>query len=251
MSKEEVKPNGTQFEGKEEYVKDVFTQISSFYDEMNDIMSMNMIKGWHKTMIRLAGDISGKTCADIGTGTGKIAFLVAQHAGPEGTVYGIDLTPAMIDYAKEHMPADLPKPVDFRVGNALELELEDCSVDLVTSGYMLRNVTDIQKCLSEMYRVLRPGGKVVVAEMATPDNRVIRYFYNLYMNKRVRRIARKYDKGKQIDGHQAAYDWLADSIKGFPHGRVMADKFSAAGFRNVRFHNKMFGAACIYEGVKE
>ncbi len=115
---------------------------------------------------------------------------------------------------------------------------------------MLRNVTDIPKCLSEMYRVLVPGGKVVVAEMATPDNRVIRYFYNQYMNRRVRRIARKYDQGKSIDGRQAAYDWLADSIKGFPHGEVMAKKFREAGFTDVKFHNKMFGACCIYEGSK-
>ena len=248
---EEIKENGTQFEGKETYVRDVFTEIASYYDEMNEIMSMHTIEKWHAFMTKLAGDISGKRCIDIGTGTGRIAFHVAKCAGPEGTVIGIDLTPAMIDLAKQQQTKeDLPTTIDFQVGNALDLQFEEGSFDLATSGYMLRNVTDIQKCLSEMYRVLRPGGKVVVAEMATPDNRVIRYFYNLYMNKRVRKIARKYDKGESIDGRQPAYDWLADSIKGFPHGQVMADKFSAAGFKDVRYHNKMFGACCIYEGTK-
>ena len=162
---------------------------------------------------------------------------------------GVDLTPAMIEYAeKNQLREDLNTQIDFRVGDALNLEFPDRSFDLATSGYMLRNVTDIPKCLSEMYRVLVPGGKVVVAEMATPDNRVVRYFYNIYMNRRVRRIARKYDHGKSIDGRQPAYDWLADSIKGFPHGEVMAQKFRDAGFENVKFHNKMFGACCIYEG---
>jgi len=248
---EEIKDNGTQFEGKEHYVKDVFTEIASYYDEMNEIMSMHTIENWHRYMMKLAGDIRGKECIDIGTGTGRIAFQVAKCVGSEGRVVGVDLTPAMLEHARIQMGKEgLPLEIDFVEGDALALAFEDDSFDLATSGYMLRNVTDIQKCLNEMYRVLRPGGKVVVAEMATPDNRVIRYFYNLYMNQRVRRIARKYDKGESIDGRQPAYDWLADSIKGFPHGKVMADKFSAAGFEQVRYHNKMFGACCIYEGVK-
>ena len=87
--------------------------------------------------------------------------------------------------------------------------------------------------------------------MATPDNRVIRYFYNIYMKWRVQRIGRKYDKGDKIDGKMPAYDWLANSIKGFPHGKVMADKFEKAGFSNVKVHSKNFGAVNIYEGTKD
>jgi demethylmenaquinone methyltransferase/2-methoxy-6-polyprenyl-1,4-benzoquinol methylase len=248
----EIKPNGTQFEGKEEYVKDVFTEIASYYDEMNEIMSLRMIQGWHRYMMKLAGDISGKRCLDVGTGTGEIAFLVAEHAGPEGDVTGVDITPEMLRYAESKMPErNLPKPVNFVEGDALNLQYEDGTFDLVTSGYMLRNVNDVQKAIDEMHRVLKTGGKAVVAEMATPDNRFIRYFFNIYMKRRVQRIGRKYDKGQAIDGKMPAYDWLVNSIKGFPHGESMAEKFRKAGFSDVRYHKKNFGAVYIYEGVKK
>lgn len=248
---EEIKSNGTQFEGKEEYVKDVFTEIASYYDEMNEIMSLRMIRGWHRYMMKLAGDISGKKAADIGTGTGEIAFLLAEKVGPEGEVTGIDITPEMLKYASiKQTERGVPKEVRFEVGDALNLQYPDGTFDIVTSGYMLRNVTDVQKAIDEFYRVLRPGAKVIVAEMATPDNRVVRYFYNIYMKYRVQKIGRKYDKGESIDGHGPAYDWLVNSIRGFPHGEVMAEKFRKAGFSDVKVHSKNFGAVNIYEATK-
>lgn len=249
---EEIKSNGTQFEGKEEYVRDLFTEIASYYDEMNEIMSLKMIQGWHELMMKLAGDINGKKCADIGTGTGEIAYLLARNAGAEGEVIGIDITPEMLKYAELKMKdRNLPKDVRFEVGDALNLQYPEESFGIVASGYMLRNVTDVQQAINEFYRVLEHGGKAVIAEMATPDNRVIRYFYNLYMKHRVQKIGRKYDKGESIDGHGPAYDWLVNSIKGFPHGEVMAEKFRAAGFKTVKVHSKSFGAVNIYEAFKE
>lgn len=243
--------NGTQFEGKEDYVKDVFTEIAEYYDEMNDIMTMGMVQGWHRFMMKKAGDISGKRCIDIGTGTGEIAFLLAENAGPDGEVVGLDITPRMIELANEKMASlGLPKDVEFVIGDALDLEYNDNEFDIVTSGYMLRNVTDIQKAIDEMFRVLRPGGKVVLAELAKPDNRVIRYFYELYIKYRVTRNARKFDKGKNIDGKMPAYDWLTSSVEGFPHGKDMAAKFEKAGFKDVTYHVKSFGAVNIYVGTK-
>ena len=164
MAEEEIKSNGTQFEGKEEYVKDVFTEIASYYDEMNDIMSLKMIRGWHKYMMTLAGDITGKKCADIGTGTGEIAYMLAEKVGPEGEVVGIDITPEMLKYAEmKQAERNLPNPVKFEVGDALDLQYPEGSFSVVTSGYMLRNVTDVQKAIDEFYRVLEHGGKAVIA----------------------------------------------------------------------------------------
>lgn len=249
---EEIKPNGTQFEGKEEYVKDVFTEIASYYDKMNDIMSMGMIQGWHRFMMRKAGDLKAKKCLDIGTGTGEIAFLLAEDAGEEGEVYGVDITPKMLEFAEIKMKEkDLPKPVIFEVGNALDLKFEDNTFDVVTSGYMLRNVTDVQKAINEMYRVLKPGGKAVVAELSKPDNRVVRYFYELYMKHRVSRLGRKYDKGEAIDGRYSAYEWLTSSVEGFPRGKEMTDKFTKAGFSDAQYYVKTMGAVNIYVGTKK
>ena len=249
MAEEELK-KGNQFEGKEEYIKDVFTEIADYYDEMNDIMSMGMVQGWHRVMMKKAGDVSGKRCLDVGTGTGEIAFHVARTAGAGSTVVGVDITPKMLEMAeKKEKEMDLPVKIDWRVGDALNLDFEDGSFDLVTSGYMLRNVTDILKAVSEMHRVLAPGGKVVVAELSKPKNAVVRFFYNIYM-KRVKRYGRKYDKGKSIDGRQSAYQWLTTSIEGFPYGEDMVKIFKKAGFEDARFYVKSFGAVNIYVGSK-
>lgn len=246
---EELK-KGNQFEGKEEYVKDVFTEIADYYDEMNEIMSMHMVQGWHKFMMRKAGDISGKRCLDVGTGTGEIAFHLARTAGADSTVVGVDITPRMLELAaRKEKDLVLPVSIDWRVGDALNLDIPDDSFDVVTSGYMLRNVTDIQRAVSEMHRVLAPGGKVVVAELSKPKNSVIRFFYNIYL-RRIKRQGRKFDKGKSIDGKQPAYDWLTSSIEGFPYGEDMVKIFRAAGFEDARFYVKSFGAVNIYVGSK-
>ncbi|MBR7153183.1 MAG: ubiquinone/menaquinone biosynthesis methyltransferase [Candidatus Methanomethylophilaceae archaeon] len=250
MAEEELK-KGTQFEGKEEYIKDVFTEIADYYDEMNDIMSMGMVQGWHKFMMRKAGDISGKKCLDVGTGTGEIAFHVARTAGPGSTVIGVDITPRMLELAeKKESELDLPVKIDWRVGDALKLDFEDDTFDLVTSGYMLRNVCDILQAVTEMHRVLAPGGKVIVAELSKPKNAIVRFGYNIYM-KRVKRMGRKYDKGKSIDGRHSAYEWLTTSIEGFPYGEDMVKVFKRAGFDDAHFYVKSFGAVNIYVGTKK
>ena len=154
MAEEEQLKTGTQFEGKEDYIKDVFTEIAECYDEMNDIMSMHMVQGWHKFMMKKAGNISGKKCLDVGAGTGEITYHVARTAGAGSTVIGLDLTPAMLRLAeKKEKDMDLPVKIEWVEGDALNLPYEDNSFDLVTSGYMLRNVTNILGAVTEMHRV--------------------------------------------------------------------------------------------------
>lgn len=242
---------GNQFEGKEEYVKDVFNEIAEYYDKMNDIMSMGMVRRWHKFMFKKAGNISGKTLCDVGCGTGEISFMAAEKVGKDGKVIGVDLTPGMLEIAKKKMASmDLPVQVDFRQGDALNMEFDDDSFDVVTSGYMLRNVTDIQKAVDEMHRILKPGCKIIVAELAKPKNRILRIGYNIYVFHIVPRLGRKYDKGKKIAGKQPAYDWLTSSLEGFPHGDDMVAIFKKAGFADARFYSKSMGAVNIYVGTK-
>jgi len=248
MSKE---LKGNQFEGKETYVKDVFNEIAEYYDKMNGIMSMGMVKKWHRFMFKKAGDITGKKVCDVGCGTGEISFMAAERVGPEGEVIGVDITPGMLAMAEKKMETmDLPKKVDFRVGDALDMEFDDNTFDLVTSGYMLRNVTNIQQAVNEMYRVLKPGCKVIVAELSKPKNKILRFGYNIYVFHIVPRFGRRFDKGKKIDGKQPAYDWLTSSLEGFPHGDDMVAIFKKAGFSDARFYSKSMGAVNIYVGTK-
>ena len=241
---------GNQFEGKEEYVKDVFEEIAGYYDRMNGIMSMGMVRGWHRFMFKKAGDIRGAKVCDVGCGTGEISFMAAERVGPDGWVCGVDLTPGMIAMAKRKMEEKGLPEVDFRVGDALDMEFPDGTFDLVTSGYMLRNVTDIQKAVDEMFRILRPGGKVVVAELSMPENRVVRWAHNIYVFRIVPIFGRRYDKGKKIDGRESAYEWLMSSREGFPHGDDMVKVFRKAGFSDARFYSRTFGAVNIYCGTK-
>lgn len=247
---EELK--GNQFDGKETYVKDVFEEIAEYYDKMNGIMSMGMVKGWHKFMFKKAGDITGKKVCDVGCGTGEISFMAAERVGAEGEVIGVDITPGMLEMAKRKMAEmDLPKDVDFRVGDALAMDYDDNTFDLVTSGYMLRNVTNIQQAVNEMYRILKPGAKVVVAELAKPKNPILRLGYNIYVFHIVPIFGRRYDKGKKINGKQPAYDWLTSSLEGFPHGEDMVNIFKKAGFSDAKFFRKSMGAVNIYVGTKQ
>lgn len=246
---EELK--GNQFEGKETYVKDVFDEIAEYYDKMNEIMSIGMVKGWHKFMFKKAGDITGFKVCDIGCGTGELSFMAAERVGPTGEVIGIDLTPAMLRMAEKKMASlELPVKVDFREGDALDLQIEDNTFDLVTSGYMLRNVTDIRQAISEMYRVLKPGAVIAVAELSKPKNRIVRWGHKIYLKKIIPIWGRKYDKGKLIDGKQPAYDWLTSSLEGFPHGNDMVAIFKDVGFKEMKFYSKSMGAVNIYIGRK-
>ena len=251
---EEIKNDelkGNQFEGKEDYVKDVFEEIAEYYDRMNDIMSIGMVNGWHKFMFKKAGDITGAKVCDIGTGTGEIAFMAAEKVGPTGEVIGVDLTPGMLRMAERKMESlDLPKKVDFRQGDALDMQFDDNTFDLVTSGYMLRNVTNIQKAVDEMYRVLKPGAMVIVAELAKPKNPLTRLGHKMYMSIVIPIMGRRYDKGKKIGGKQAAYDWLTSSLEGFPCRDDMVKIFKNAGFSDARFYSKSMGAVNIYVGTK-
>ena len=242
---------GNQFEGKEEYVKDVFEEIAEYYDKMNDIMSIGMVKKWHKFMFKKAGNIEGYSVCDIGCGTGEISFMAAKKVGSNGSVIGVDLTPGMIKMANKKMEdLELPVKVDFRIGDALCLDLPENSFDLVTSGYMLRNVTNIKKAVEEMYRVVKPGHMVIVAELSKPKNRVLRFGHNIYIKKIVPRLGRRYDKGKKIGGKQAAYDWLTSSLDGFPHGNDMVSIFREVGFSEAKYYSKSMGAVNIYVGIK-
>jgi demethylmenaquinone methyltransferase/2-methoxy-6-polyprenyl-1,4-benzoquinol methylase len=115
---------------------------------------------------------------------------------------------------------------------------------------MLRNVTNIQKACDEMYRVLKPGAMDIVAELSKPNNPIVRLGHKIYLSLVIPRMGRRYDKGKKINGKQAAYDWLTSSLEGFPCRDEMVNIFKKAGFSDARYYSKSMGAVNIYVGTK-
>ena len=178
-------------------------------------------------------------------------FMASERAGESGKVKGIDLTPGMLEIAKVKMKErNLPDNIEFEVGDCLDLQYDDNTFDLITTGYMLRNVTNIPKAVEEMYRVLKPGHKLIISELAKPKNKLLLFGYNIYVFKIIPWYGRHFDKGKIIDGKMPAYDWLTSSLEGFPHGNDMVKILKEKGFSDARFYSKSFGAVNIYVGTK-
>lgn len=242
---------GVQFEGKETYVKSVFGEISKVYDTVNNIMTFGMVKGWQKFMIKKANAKAGSNTLDVGTGTGEIAFLLAQTVGSTGKVTAVDLTAGMLEVAKvKAEEKNLPLVIDFVEGSVLELPFADETFDCVTSGFMLRNVTDLDTAISELARVTKKGGKVVCLEIAEPDNPLFKWGFRIHFGKIVPFIGSFFDKGRSIQGKQPAYTWLRDSFNGFPYGNDMIDIYKKAGLLDSKYYNKCLGSVNIYEGTK-
>lgn len=249
MTEEQKK--GVQFEGKEVYVQEVFDDISGFYDKMNNIMTFGMVKGWQNFLMKKTGIQAGNIALDVGTGTGEMAFELAELVGEKGSVTALDLSSDMLKVAKKKAEAlNLPCSVNFVQGNALELPYDDNTFDGATSGFALRNVTDIERVISEMQRVVKPGKKVVCIEIAEPKFFLFKWGFRIHFGKIVPWVGHFFDKGKSIQGRQPAYTWLRDSFNGFPYGEDMAKIFRAAGLKNVKYYPKCLGSVNIYEGTK-
>ena len=242
---------GVQFEGKENYVQEVFDDISPFYDKMNNIMTFGMVKGWQNFLMKKTCVQKGDSVLDVGTGTGEMAFELADLVGNDGKVTALDLSPDMLKTAEaKAKKLNLPCKVDFVQGNALNLPYAENTFDGATSGFALRNVNDIQKAVSEMQRVIKLGKKVVCIEIAEPKFILFKLGFRLYFGKIVPWIGHFFDKGVSIQGRQPAYTWLRDSFKGFPYGEDMAKIFRSAGLKDVKYYSKCLGSVNIYEGTK-
>lgn len=248
---EEQRKIGVQFEGKENYVQEVFDDISPFYDKMNNIMTFGMVKSWQNFLMKKTCLKKGQSALDVGTGTGEMAFELAELVGKEGQVTALDLSTDMLKVAqKKAASLSLPCEIDFVQGNALNLPYAENTFDAATSGFALRNVTDINKAISEMRRVIKPGAKVVCIEIAEPKFILFKLGFRFHFGKVVPWIGHFFDKNKSIQGRQPAYTWLRDSFKGFPYGEDMAKIFRDTGLTNVKYYPKCLGSVNIYEGTK-
>ena len=228
-----------------ERVKEIFSTISKKYERFNAVSSFGAYKSWLAGMMRQAPIEPTDDVLDIAGGTGDVTFTVARTKHPRH-IQCTDLVNEMLDVARAHYAdgAACGVPVDFEVVDAQDIPYEDASYDALTMAYGIRNMPDRPRALSEMFRVLKPGGHLVCLEFSTPPNAVWRALYNFYLKHLIPFW------GGLITGDKAGFVYLSKSIKAFPNQEGLAKMMREAGFVDVTWKNYTGGIAAVHVAKK-
>jgi demethylmenaquinone methyltransferase/2-methoxy-6-polyprenyl-1,4-benzoquinol methylase len=238
MSKS-VTPYNDENRSKKEQVEEMFDNIAHRYDLLNRILSLGIDITWRKKAVKYLGTIQPKTILDVATGTGDFAFE-ALSLKPE-KVTGYDISEGMMKYGREKAKqGGVSNIVEFVKGDSEQMPFADNSFDAITVGFGVRNFENLETGLKEMYRVLKPGGKVAILEISQPPNAIIRALYGLYFSRILPVIGRLFSKDVR------AYTYLPESVKAFPEGLAFVKILGNIGFRNVQWKPLTFGACAFY-----
>lgn len=239
------------FAGKKEYVQSVFESIAPVYDRMNQLLSWGLLKSWRRLAVAEAAAPYGGRVLDVCTGTAGLLLLLAEQVGAIGEAVGLDSSEKMLEIARRKLQSP-PANTALILGDALDLPFAAGSFDCVTMGFALRNVTDLQRALSEMCRVCRKGGRVVCLEISEPVGAIWRAGFRLYFYHLVPLFGGLLvERDAAISQGAPAYTWLAQSLKGFPQGREMTRLLEEAGLAQVRHYPLSGGVVSIYRGVRQ
>ena len=217
----------------EPQVRAMFDRIARVYDLMNSVMTVGMHHRWRRRTADLAAVGPGERALDVATGTGDLA-LELRSRGAE--VVGMDFSERMLELAREKAP-----DVRFEGGNALELSYADGEFDAATVGFGARNFSDLRRGLAEMARVVRPGGRVVVLEITTPERPPLSWFFRLWFDRLVPLLGR-------VAGDPEAYSYLPSSVRRFPGARALAAEMAAVGLVRIRYVVTAGGIIAIHAG---
>lgn len=228
---------------KREYIQQIFSEIAPRYDLLNHVLSFNVDRTWRPKAIRqlnIERDPAG-TYLDICAGTLDVSVAIARSAGFRGRVIGADFAEPMLRHGTSKIGA---LNIDAVTADALQLPLGDSSMSGAIVSFGIRNVADLDACLGEIHRVLKPGAAFVILEFSTPKSSVIAGAYRFYSNHVLSRI------GRLVSGHPTAYKYLPKSVENFPDQDVLAARMTRAGFANVAWRSLTFGVAAIHRGEK-
>lgn len=214
-----------------------FDPVAPTYDRLNRIMTAGLDRRWrHHAVSQLSVFSSHLSVLDVACGTGDMMVELTKYGY---TVTGVDLSEQMLAVARRKAAS-----ARFQLADAEALPFADASFDAVTCAFGVRNFVHLEQGLGEMVRVLKPGGRMAILELATPDNPFIRFFYNIYTRRIIPWL------GSRIAGNRDAYTYLPSSIERFPKGAAMVDKLKAAGGRTVEHRKLTFGVCRLYILVK-
>ena len=234
-----------QEQTKKEQVEEMFDNIAPTYDRLNHIMSLNIDRIWRRRVMRIIRRAKPQRIMDVATGTGDLAIAMARKVN-EAHILGVDLSEEMLSEARKKIKRlELEKRISLEKGDAENLTMVASeSVDAATVAFGVRNFENIERGLSEIYRTLRQGGKLVVLEFSMPKNRLVRWVYRQYAHRLLPRIGGMISKDKQ------AYTYLPDSVEEFPAPERFAEILKGVGFKSVKLSSQSFGIAYIYDATK-
>ena len=226
-------------------VADVFHSVAAKYDVMNDLMSFGVHRLWKRFTIDCSGARRGQTVLDLAGGTGDLTAKFSRLVGPEGQVFLADINDSMLKVGREKLrDKGIVGNVEYIQANAEELPFEDNSIDIITIAFGLRNVTDKDKALASMLRVLKPGGRLLVLEFSKPEHELLNKAYDFYSFNILPKI------GQLVANDSESYQYLSESIRMHPDQETLKSMMVEIGFEQVEYFNLTGGIVALHRGYK-
>ena len=238
-----IKPYKDSELGKKEQVAKMFDNISEDYDGLNRVISLGIDVSWRKKVVKLVGEKNPQQILDIATGTGDLAIMMAK-LNPK-KITGLDISAGMLEVGKQKIAkANLSDKIEMIVGDSENMPFEDNTFDAITVSFGVRNFENLDKGLTEILRVLKPGGKFVVLETSNPTKFPFKQGYKFYTNYILPVIGKIFSKDK------VAYSYLSESANSFPFGEAFNNILQKNGFKSAENLPVTFGVASIYIALK-
>lgn len=241
---ENIKPYKDSELGKKEQVAQMFDNISTNYDGLNRVISFGIDIKWRKKVLKIVADTNPKNILDIATGTGDLAILMAETKAEK--IIGLDISAGMLDVGRQKIAAkNLSQQIEMILADSENMPYQDNTFDAITVSFGIRNFETLDKGLSEILRVLKPGGIFVILETSVPVKTPFKQGYRFYSKFILPMI------GKLFSKDRSAYRYLSDSASVFPYGETLNNILRKIGFINVKSMPQTFGVATIYSASKK
>jgi demethylmenaquinone methyltransferase/2-methoxy-6-polyprenyl-1,4-benzoquinol methylase len=236
---EKVTPYKNSNQGKKEQVTKMFDNISNEYDNLNRVISFGIDVKWRNKVVQIVGDTNPETVLDIATGTGDLAINLTKTNAKK--IIGLDISDGMLSIGRLKIDKmQLKNRIEMVLADSEKIPFDDKTFDAVTVAFGVRNFDNLEKGLSEIYRVLKPGGTFVVLETSVPTKTPFKQGYHFYSTKILPNIGRLFSKDK------LAYKYLSDSAAAFPYGEAFNNILQKIGFIAIENKPQTFGVASIY-----
>lgn len=240
---EKVKPYKNNAQSKKQQITSMFDTISGEYDKLNRVISFGIDIKWRQKVVKIVADCKPNNILDIATGTGDLAINLAETNAKK--IIGLDISGGMLEIGKKKISKkNLAKTIEMVIGDSENLPFEDNSFDAVTVAFGVRNFENLEIGLSEILRVLKPGGVFVVLETSVPTKFPFKQGYYLHTRFILPIIGKIFSKDK------LAYSYLSESASKFPHGNAFNNILKKTGFISTKALPQTFGVASIYTASK-